>query len=249
MGMQTQLQPAYDYIETEGVKIPYDPLIITPAILRAIKLGYFEAEEAAQIPHIVEAEDVVLDIGAGIGFISTLIARHAKKVISVEANPDLMPFMAELHRCNGVKNVERLNVVLGNPGLGEAEFYQRKDFWMGSLSAAPNAYVSTVMVPEMSLNQLLEQARVTMVVCDIEGAEAALFNEVNFGDVTRVYLELHDHITGLKGVAAVFSAMAERGFAYDPRFSSGAIILFRKIESAETLRPYAREQLWDSTEL
>lgn len=239
--MQTQFQPAFDHIETAGVKIPYDPEIITPAILHAIKQGYFEAEEAAQIPHIVRADDVVLDIGAGIGFISTLIARHAKKVISVEANPNLMPFMAELHHCNGVKNVERLNVVLDNPGVGEATFYLRKDFWMGSLSAAPNAYIATVTVPEMSLNHLLQQARVTMVVCDIEGAESTLFGDVDFGEVTRVYLELHDHITGLKGVAAVFSAMAKQGFAYDPRFSNGAIILFRKLESRETLRPYARE--------
>ncbi len=238
--MQTQLQPALDHIETAGVKIPYDPSIITPAILRAIQQGYFEAEEAAQIPYLVQADDVVLDIGAGIGFISTLIARRAKKVIAVEANPDLLPFMEALHRRNGALNIERLNVVLGNPGLGEAVFYQRKDFWMGSLSPTPNAYVSTVTVPEMSLNTLLKEAGVTMVVCDIEGAESVLFEAVEFCDVSRVYLELHDHITGLKGVAAVFSAMAERGFAYDPRFSSGAIILFRKVEPAETLRPYAR---------
>lgn len=238
--MQSLLNTVEADLVLEGVIIPYDPAIITPAIAQAIKSGYFEAEEAAQIPRIVKPDDVVLDIGAGIGFISTIIARLAKRVISVEANPDLMPFMAELHRRNAVKNTTRLNVVLGAKAHGTATFYQREDFWMGSLAAAPNPYKSTVQVPYHSLNAQLKQDAVSLIVCDIEGAESWLFNEADLCSVDRVYLELHDHITGLKGVAAVFEAMSKRGFSYDPRASNGAIVLFRRVEKNETLRPYAR---------
>ncbi len=238
--MQMRLKSDKNFLEAEGVRIPYDPAIITPAIKHAIESGYFEAEEAAQLPHIILPDDVVLDIGAGIGFISTLIARRAERVISVEANPDLLPFMAQLHKVNGVKNADRLNVVLGDAEVGLATFYQRQDFWMGSLAEGPNPYNATVKVPYMGLNKLLKRERVTLIVCDIEGAESFLFAHAELCCVDRVYLELHDHITGLKGVAAVFSAMAERGFAYDPRHSSGAIVLFRRVEQRETLRPYAR---------
>ncbi len=238
--MQTRLKTAENYLEAEGVLIPYDPAVITPAIAHAIRAGYFEAEEAAQLPHIVEPDDVVLDIGAGIGFISTLIARRAERVISVEANPDLLPFMEMLHGANHVENVTRLNAVLGEAEAGMATFYQRADFWMGSLAAGPNPYKSTVKVPYMGLNTLLKKERVTLIVCDIEGAESFLFNHAELCCVDRVYLELHDHITGLKGIASVFKAMAARGFAYDPRFSNGAIILFRRLEEDEKLRPYAR---------
>lgn len=232
--------PELPFLESQGVLIPYDPAVITPAIAQAIESGVFEAEEAAQIPHIVRSNDVVLDIGAGIGFISTLISRVAARVISVEANPDLLPFMAELHRQNGVKNAERLNVVLGGAEGGMATFYQRTDFWMGSLAKGPNSYHSTVSVPQMALNPLLEREKITLIVCDIEGAESFLFDEAELCCVDRVYLELHDHITGLKGVAAVFAAMAARGFAYDPRYSNGAIVLFQRVDANERLRPYAR---------
>jgi FkbM family methyltransferase len=238
--MQMHLKQSENCLETEGVLIPYDPAIITPAIKHAIESGYFEAEEAAQLPHIVMPDDIVLDIGAGIGFISTLIARRAERVISVEANPDLLPFMAALHQMNGVKNATRLNVVLGDAEAGTATFYQRADFWMGSLAKGPNPFKSKVKVPCMGLNALLENEKISLIVCDIEGAESFLFAQAELCCVDRVYLELHDHITGLKGVASVFAAMAKRGFAYDPRFSSGAIVLFRRIEEAETLRPYAR---------
>ncbi len=242
--MQTRLKTAdkttENMLEAEGVLIPFDPAVITAPIAQAIKAGVFEAEEAAQIPHIVLPDDIVLDIGAGIGFISTLISRHAKKVISVEANPDLLPFMGEVHRLNGVKNAERLNVVLTNSGDDTATFYQRDDFWMGSLADGPNPYKSTVKVPVKGLNELLSEARISLIVCDIEGAESFLFKDAELCCVDRIYLELHDHITGLKGVASVFSAMAARGFAYDPRYSSGAIVLFRRVAKNETLRPYAR---------
>ena len=227
-------------LHAEGVLIPFDPAIITPAIKQAIEAGYFEAEEAAQLPHIVKPDDIVLDIGAGIGFISTLIARRAERVIAVEANPDLLPFMARLHQMNGVENAKRLNVVLGEADSGMATFYQRTDFWMGSLAAGPNPYKSTVKVPRMGLNTLLRREGVTLIVCDIEGAESVLFTRSELCCVDRVYLELHDHITGLKGVSAVFDAMAARGFAYDPRYSSGAIVLFRRVRANEVLRPYAR---------
>ena len=227
-------------LESQGVLIPYDPLVITPPIAHAIKSGYFEAEEASQIPHILGRDDVVLDIGAGIGFISTLISKVAVRVVSVEANPNLLPFMAELHRVNGVANAKRLNVVLGEAERGSSTFYQRADFWMGSLAAEPNPYITTVEVPNMGLNTLLEREQITCIVCDIEGAESFLFRGADLSGVSLVYLELHDHIVGLKGVAQVFGDMAAQGFAYDPRHSSGAIVLFRKVELNEVIRPYAR---------
>ena len=236
--MSTRLKISENYLEAEGVLVPFDPAIITPPIEHAIKSGFFEAEEAAQLPFIVRKNDTVLDIGAGIGFISTLIARRAKRVISVEANPDLMPFMQALHKLNNVGNVTALNVVLGD---GEsATFYQREDFWMGSLSQGPNPYNAKIKVPTMPLGGLLKAEGVSLIVCDIEGAETFLFEDVDLAEVDRVYLELHDHITGLKGISKVFAAMSERGFTYDPRHSSGAIVLFRKVEANETLRPYAR---------
>ena len=78
-----------DHLTVGGVTVPFDPAIITPAIRAAILSGRFEAEEASQIPRIVRPGDRVLEIGAGIGFISTLLARQPRvaRVIAVEANP------------------------------------------------------------------------------------------------------------------------------------------------------------------
>ena len=98
------------YLEAGGVVIPVDPAVITPPIRAAILAGRFEAEEGTQIPHIVRPGDRVLEIGAGIGYISTLLSRQRRvsSVLAVEANPHLIEYMARLHARNNVRKVRRL---------------------------------------------------------------------------------------------------------------------------------------------
>jgi FkbM family methyltransferase len=228
-------------LEACGVLIPDDPEIITPAIRRAIFAGRFEAEEASQLAAIVKPGDRVLEIGAGIGFISTLLARQpgVTRVVAVEANPRLMPYMARLHDLNDVGRVRRINAVLSNDPASCATFYLRRDFWMGSLSPVPNAYAGTVEVPTMNLDALLRDEAIDLVVCDVEGAEAWLFEGGDLAAVDRVWVETHDHLTGLSGVRRLFATMAAQGFVYDPRRSLGSVVLFQKLGATDIVRPYA----------
>lgn len=222
------------------VLIPEDPAIITPPIRHAILSGRFEADEADAVPEIVRPGDVVLEIGGGIGFISTLLAREpaVRRVISVEANPDLIDYMAALHATNNV-SVTRINAVLTNEPVASANFFLRRDFWMSSLMPGPNPFVATVEVPARNLDILLWAEGVTLVVCDIEGAEAFLFDGADLSGVDRIFIELHDHVTGLKGVQSVFRSLGDHGFAYDPRHSRGSVVLFQRVQDDEVLRPYA----------
>ena len=228
-------------LDVSGVVIPFDPAVITPAIRAAMEAGRYETEEAAALAAAVEPGDRVVEIGAGIGFISTLLARDRRvaSVLAVEANPHLLPYMARLHACNRVRKVRRLNAVLAPGGSGTATFYLRRDFWMGSLAPGPNPWQATVEVPVRDLDAVLRDEAASLVVCDVEGAEAALFAEADLAGVDRVLLELHDHVTGLSGVGAVFAALAARGLVYDPRHSAGSVVLFRRLRDPDVPRPYA----------
>ncbi len=229
------------YLTVAGVVIPDDPSIITPAIRRAMLEGRFEVEESGQIRHIVRPGDRVLEIGAGIGFISTLLSRERRvaSVLAVEANPRLMDYMSRLHRANRVRKVRRLNTVLTNEAVPSMTFYLRHDFWMGSLMAGPNPFVDTLEVPTTNLNDLLRAEGVNLIVCDVEGAESMLFQGADLAEVDRIFLELHDHVTGLSGVARLFATLSEQGFVYDPRHSTGSVVLFQKVGPADVVRPYA----------
>ena len=228
-------------IECAGVAIPFDPAVITPTIHQAILAGRFEAEESRQIPNIVRPGDRVLEIGAGIGFISTLLSRQRRvsRIVAVEANPYLLDYMVRLHVRNRVRKVRRINAVLTNEPAPSATFYLRQDFWMGSLAPAPNPYVGTVEVPTMNLDQLLRDEGIDLIVCDVEGAETFLFHDADLSGVDRIFLEMHDHVTGLSGVRRLFATMAGHGFVYDPRHSTGSVVLFQRLGAQDIVRPYA----------
>lgn len=233
--------PSEAFLTVAGVAIPLDPAVITPAIHEAMLSGRFEAEESAQIPAIVRPGDRVLEIGAGIGFISTLLSRQQRvaRVIAVEANPQLMGYMERLHRMNRVRKVQRINTVLTNEPRAQATFYLRRDFWMGSLMPGPNPYLDSVEVPTTNLDAFLRAEAIDLIVCDVEGAEAMLFEDADLSGVDRLFVELHDHVTGLSGVARLFAALARQGFAYDPRHSTGSVVLFQKVGPEDILRPYS----------
>jgi FkbM family methyltransferase len=237
---------AHQYIYDEslqcsGVVIPYDPAIITPAIRRAILEKRFEAEEAARVPEIVRHGDRVLEIGAGIGFMSTLLSRQRRvaSIVAVEANPHLIDYMARLHACNGVTKVRRLNAVLTNEPVASRTFYLRRDFWMGSLLPGPNPWLDTVSVPTANFDALLRDEGVSLIVCDIEGAESFIFEDASLDGVDRILVEVHDHVTGLSGVGAMFRTLYAKGFVYDPRHSAGSVILFQRVGARDIIRPYA----------
>jgi FkbM family methyltransferase len=160
-------------------------------------------------------------------------------VLAVEANPRLMDYMTRLHRANRVRKVRRLNTVLTNQPVASMTFYLRQDFWMGSLMAGPNPYLDTLEVPTTNLNGLLRAEGINLIVCDVEGAESMLFQGADLAEVDRIFLELHDHVTGLSGVARLFTTLSEQGFVYDPRHSTGSVVLFQKVGPADLLRPYA----------
>lgn len=229
-------------LETQGVRIPFDPAIITPAIRDAILADSFEAREASEIPYIVRPGDNVLEIGAGIGFISTLLARQSEvnSVYAVEANPALMSYMYDLHTLNNTAHkVERLNFVLTNDTAKALTFYQRADFWMGSLLEGPNPFYATVDVPTANLDRFLRDRAISLIVCDVEGAETNLFKDADLSGVDRIYVELHDHVTGLSGVGQVFRTLGDKGFEYDPRHSTKSVVLFQKIGENDIFRDYA----------
>lgn len=238
---QSPLPAADESLVVAGVIIPEDERVLTSPIRAAMLAGQFEAEESAQIPHIVRGGDRVLEIGAGIGFISTLLAREPRvsAVVAVEANPHLLDYMGRLHASNHVAKVRRLNAILTNAAAETATFYLRRDFWMGSLSAEPNAFVATVEVPTMNLDALLRDEAISLIVCDVEGAEADLFEHADLSGVDRIFVETHDHVTGLSGVRRLFETMQAQGFVYDPRHSTGSVVLFQRLGDADIVRPYA----------
>ncbi len=228
--------------ELDGVLIQAPNDVITPTIAEALTTGEYEAEEARIVARSLKRRDRVLEIGSGLGFVSTLIARdeRVESLIAVEADPRLAKRAAATLALNGCAEAEVVNAVMApEASTGDmAVFYQRPDFWMSSMIETDVPYDRIVNVPVLALNDLLRARAISCIVCDIEGGELELLKGADLASVDRVVVELHDHITGLSGVSDLFEIMRRKGFAYDPRCSEGTVVLFRQLGYCEDRRPY-----------
>lgn len=227
-----------DYKETilvHGATVPIVSNVISDHMLQVMKKGFYEHIEVRTIRNIFKKDDILLEVGAGIGVLSTVAATIAppQSITVVEANPELAAVIAETHRLSGVDGIQILSGIgVADSSKGEETFYLRKHFWASSLlPPAAGEDVRQVAVPRIDLNAVIAARCPTVLAMDIEGAELGLLEHLDLRNLRALVIELHPKVYGLNGTDAIFQAMREQGFVYDPRHSKGeGVVVFSKLE-------------------
>jgi FkbM family methyltransferase len=220
-------------IVSNGMRFPLDPGLLSQKQRRLLRAGRYEEKEFAAVTALARPEDVVIELGAGIGYMSTVAAvkRRVRAVHAFEANPRLIPYIARVHALNGAHQVQVRNAVLGS-AAGSAPFYLRQEFPDSSLSADPAGAVSEVIAVEtvevLDVNAVLRDIAPSVLICDIEGAEAELLPAADLASLRCAVVEVHPQWIGRDGVAAVFAAMAKAGLTYYPKTSTRKVVTFRR---------------------
>lgn len=215
---------------SRGLRFPKDGNVVRGQIRGSLRDGTYEAKEAQAVLRVVRDGDRVLELGGGIGFMSTWIAKN-RNVASIdvfEANPHLVPFIENVHALNEVINARVHNAILGD-SPGQAKFYIRKKLIASSLDRdAAEGIVETVDVPVRRTSDIMDEIAPTVLVCDIEGAELDLIPQMDLTGLRAAVIETHPQWIGPEGMNTVFRAFMDGGLAYWARGSSGKVICFRR---------------------
>lgn len=80
------------------------PDICSGKVRRSIYAGLYESSEVKAVRKFVTKDDVVIDAGASLGFLSLQIARivGSSRLYTVEANPGLLSCIEANFRENGI---------------------------------------------------------------------------------------------------------------------------------------------------
>ncbi|TCU14711.1 FkbM family methyltransferase [Rhizobium sullae] len=222
-------------ISYHGIELEIDPAFMSAKMMETIKANRYEAQEARQIGRIIQNDEVVLEIGAGIGFVSALIAKNplTKCLVSYEANPVLIPKVTDTLTRNigpAEGKWEVRNAVLMNGAAPEeVNFYVHEDFWASSLNPIAGAR-SVERVKVQNFNAVLASIRPTLIVCDIEGGEIELFRNADLSGVKKVFLEVHQRRIGRRGMKDLFDYFHARDFHYDQSHSEASVVLFSHVD-------------------
>ncbi len=238
-----------EVITTSGIKVPFIPEIITPKIEKPMRNNRYEKGELKGLRANVQAGDRVLELGGGIGLISTAAAQKdgVGQVTTIEANPRIIPVIRETHRLNGIRGVDLRNGVVSSGSGENVDFYIRKDFWASSMEPDSRPYEAVESLPNFDIRDLVGELKPTVIVCDIEGAELGLFDKVDLSGVRMVILELHPKVYGQEQMAMIINMMLHKGFSIIPEKKPSSVWTFErvvaKIERAPSDQAAVKPQL------
>ena len=199
-------------VEIEGVRI-YRGSGLTVPVLEALDERRYEKPETRITLHALRSGDTVLELGTGLGFISSLCARKVGdgNVHSFEANPALERIIKRNYWLNRVS--PSLNICLLGEENGSVTFYVMKNFWSSSTIQGYRA--KPIQVPTRRFNDELERLRPNFLIIDIEGGEHDLIHYARLDGVEKVCIELHPHLLGEEAVAEVEAFFLGQGFQED----------------------------------
>jgi FkbM family methyltransferase len=210
-----------------GILIPVVPGIFSDFVTAWVLAGTYEMQEASVLDALIEPNEIILEIGAGCGFISAYCAKNAntKAVYCVEANPQLIEVIKLTHHINGVDATVYGEILAKD--AGEAEFFVNKDFWA---SGTDKSLGTMIKVKTASLQERLDALRPTMLIVDIEGGEETLFDGVDLACVRKIMIELHQHVIGRRGVKKVFDVLSAQNFHYETYHSASSVVTFSNVK-------------------
>lgn len=218
------------YLRSRGIRMPKHPRFTTGMIRRALREGTYETRECEAVLRVTRPGDRVLEFGGGLGYVSTLVAvrRAPSRIVTVEANPDLIPYIRSVHEANGVSCATLHHGVVAAESGGDRPFHVRHNL-LGSSAESdtdPASITACHAVPRLGAAELVAQERPDILVCDIEGAEAEALSAADWSGLRAAVIELHPQWIGPAGVRAVFDAMHRGGLTFFPKASHGKVTTF-----------------------
>lgn len=128
--------------------------------------------------------DVVVDLGANVGFFSVKASDKASRIISVDGSPESYSCLVE--NCKDYPNIQTLNASILSEDSQPSWLWSRKDNPL-----------------RMTLEQLIDLYkldRIDFLKCDIEGGEYDLLKSLSpeiLSKIDRIAVETHDELKNI----------------------------------------------------
>jgi len=222
------VQARFGYtVEHHGVKIGVDASI-SAEVRRALRWGDYERRELEIVRAALQDTDVVMDVGAGLGVVSSFCAKAvgSERVFAYEANPAMEGHIRRTFALNGVSPTLEM-CALGERG-GEHVLYLERDFWSAT-TLLPHEGCPAIIVPAKPFNDEVRRRAPTLLIMDIEGAESELCRYGQFLGVQRIVMELHPVTLTPSGRGELVARMHRAGFRLDEAASDSPVVLFRRV--------------------
>lgn len=163
---------------------------IDQIIINTLINGTYEKNEIDIVLSNINKDDIVLELGASIGAMSTIVKNKFKEILyyACEANPELIPLIEKNHKLNNIS----CNIINGAVGKGDfIDFYIHKQCWSSSIVPFKDP-LRIEKIKVYNLKELINIIKPTFLIIDIEGAEYEIFDEeIDLSNIRKICIEFH----------------------------------------------------------
>ena len=205
-------------VVVEGIMLPLGKHL-SDNLVEALFAGGYEKAELRTIMSKLDSADVVMEIGSGLGLVSSYCAKKigSKNVFAYEANPGLEPVILSAYGLNEVS--PSLKICLLSDTEGDQSFYVERDFWKSSMIRS-SVDAKEIRIPKRILNEEIKRINPTFLIMDIEGGEYELFQYMDLGSIKKIAVELHTSRLGQDKVDEIKAKLFDKGFKIDSELST-----------------------------
>ncbi|MEM9909799.1 MAG: FkbM family methyltransferase [Pseudomonadota bacterium] len=215
-------------LKYKGLRVPVTgPHVILP-IREQLYYDDYEVPEITAISKLIRPGDRVLEIGVGLGVVSALTSKSTPdlSILAYEANPDLIVPIKELHRMNGIQNIEVVNALLEqSPEATSKPFHIHQSFAESSLIESAGS-VRQVDVPTEDFGAVLDRFQPDMLVVDIEGGEAELLIGADLSRFRAVVVECHPAVLPQERIDAIHDTFRSSGLTRRTDLEMGQVVVY-----------------------
>lgn len=214
-----------------GVVLDVPEKLQTPTLKRMLEKGWYEIEEIRAIRAHLQSSDVVLELGGGVGYLSSFCAQTVgpENVTTVEANPEMISIIEKNLSLNKFKGVTVLQGIAVETSKCEKEdFYLSDAFWSGTKVQPLEGVQKAISLKVISLAELFDRREPTFLIMDIEGSEVDFFYAKLPEKIRLIIIELHPSRCSPLAIKGIFFRLFEQGFVYETTGSHGAIVVFKR---------------------
>ena len=213
--------PRYDALPAYGSTVVVDGITMridarmSELDIRSLSAGHHTREERAVVTRALEPDDVVMELGGGIGMVAIACAKTigSDRVFSFEANPRLEPLIRDNYALNNVQPT--LSLCMLGPQRGRRDFHISRDFSRSSVYDPGQG--ETIQVPVESFNEMVAKIRPTLLILDIEGNEKELLEYADLSSIQKIVIELHPWIIGVFNCLTLRKHLLGIGFSEKER--------------------------------
>lgn len=226
----TQVVESKGFVKANGMKFPQNGSIMTGRMRNLLKDGKYGAPNTKNLLRVVRDGDIVVELGSGIGYASTLLTSRRKldHIHIFEPNPALATYTQSVHAANGVENATVVNAMLGKRKASVDFFMRGNVFASSTIEVEGSEVLATEMVEVLNAKTALKDIKPTVLICALEGGEADLVPDLDLSTLRAAVIVLQPKACGPDGVNAVFKAMMDAGLAYYARGSTSKVVAFRR---------------------